>query len=73
MTIQQKPITQTPRRTFAKIFNFGMGRYEHFGSDMRGSIPAQSEAGRKETLVAPGRMSVPARRKAEGKREKPHE
>ncbi|HLY63110.1 MAG TPA: hypothetical protein VKV95_20375 [Terriglobia bacterium] len=60
MTIQRKVITQPPRRTFSKIFNFDMGRHEHFGGSWRDPVPALSEGGRPETLVAPGRMSAAA-------------
>jgi len=50
-----------------------MGRHEHFGGDLRGSVPGPSEDGRKETLLAPGQVSTPARRKDEGVKEKPYE
>jgi len=73
MTIRRKPITQASRRNFPKVFNFGMGRREHFGSDMRGSASGLIESGRKEELLAPGQVSSPARRKDEGKKEKPYE
>jgi hypothetical protein len=73
MTIQRKPTTQASRHKFPKVFNFGMGRREHFGSDMRGSVPGPSQSGREETLLAPGEVSAPAGRKDEGRKEKPNE
>lgn len=73
MKTQQKPVSQTPRRTFKKVFNFGMGRHEHFRGDARNPAPGLSEGGRQEILVAPGRMAAQTKRKHEGIREEHHE
>lgn len=69
MTIQRKTITQNNRRTFPKVFSFGMGRQEHFGSGVRDIVHGRSEEGRRETLVASGKMDAPAGRKPEGMKE----